>query len=54
MVRPVWYNFHQDVKTYNISDQFMIGDAIMVCPALVQSDQQNSVTVSAYFPNGTW
>ena len=54
LVRPMFYQFPQDNQTYEITEQFMIGDAIMVCPVTTQSDGSNSVAVTIYFPQGTW
>jgi len=54
LVRPMFYQFPQDIQTFNNSEQFMIGDAIMVCPVTTPSDDSNSVSVTVYFPKGTW
>lgn len=53
MVRAMFYQFPQDNRTYAISEQFMIGDAIMVCPVTVQH-QTDGAAVNIYFPKGTW
>merc|ERR550534_2351091 len=44
LVRPLFYQFPLDDKTYDISKQFMIGDAIMVSPVMIQSADSNSAT----------
>lgn len=54
VVRPVWYEFPSDQQTYLLSEQFMIGQSIMVCPAMTQQDSETSAPVSIYFPAGTW
>lgn len=54
LVRPLFYQFPLDDKTYDISKQFMIGDAIMVSPVMIQSADSNSATDTVYFPKGTW
>lgn len=49
-MRPLLYEFPEDKKTYNINDQFMLGDNVLIAPIL-----QPSVTDRAvYFPEGTW
>lgn len=50
----MWYEFPLDNETYPLSEQFMIGQSIMVCPAMVQEDSESSTAVSAYFPAGSW
>ena len=31
-MRPLWYEFRSDENTFNINNQFMWGDNIMVAP----------------------
>jgi len=51
----MFYDFLNDNQTYSLSEQFMLGDSIMVCPALSQDSGGDGITpVNAYFPNGTW
>ena len=50
----MFYNFPKDNNTYALTEQFMIGDGLMVCPVMVQELEDNIVTTNAYFPTGTW
>ena len=34
IMRPMWYEFPTDANTFDITDQFMFGDAILVSPKL--------------------
>ncbi|KAK4008039.1 maltase-glucoamylase, intestinal [Daphnia magna] len=54
VVRPLWYQFPRDNQTYLLSEQFMIGGSLMVCPVMVQDDTETSIPISIYFPSGTW
>lgn len=54
LVRPMFYQYPQDSRTYDITEQFMIGDAIMVSPVMSQVDDSDGVIVTVYFPAGTW
>ncbi|WP_217586520.1 glycoside hydrolase family 31 protein [Lentibacillus saliphilus] len=50
VMRPLLMEFPHDEKTYNLNDQFMIGDNVMIAPIM-----QPSVTDRAvYMPEGTW
>ncbi|MTH53457.1 DUF4968 domain-containing protein [Bacillus mangrovi] len=49
--QPLVYQFQEDEKTYNIADQFMFGDSLMVAPALKEGQTSRNV----YLPEGhTW
>ena len=50
VARALFYVFPQDATTLDVSDQFLLGDAILVSP--VVSGGQTSV--KAYIPHGTW
>ena len=48
VVRPLWFNYPKDTNTYLNSDQYLLGNDIMVAPVLVQGKTARSV----YFPEG--
>lgn len=50
IIRSLWYNFPDDFKTYNISDQFMLGESMLVAPVVEESQRERYI----YFPKGKW
>jgi len=50
VIRPLFFEFPQDVVTYPVDTQMLWGSAFLISPVL----QQNAVTVRAYFPNARW
>ncbi len=50
LVRHLMLVFSDDRETWDISDQFMIGDSLLVAPVVTQGATSRSV----YFPQGTW
>jgi alpha-glucosidase len=50
MLRPMLYNYPEDVNCIDINDQYMVGDSIMVAPIVTQDCYKRIV----YFPKGTW
>ncbi|XP_045215899.2 myogenesis-regulating glycosidase-like [Mercenaria mercenaria] len=50
LLRPLWWVDPLDFKTLRISDQFLIGETIMVAPVLCLGDRKRDI----YLPTGQW
>ena len=49
-VRPLFMNFFNDSQAWDISDQFMWGEEMMVTPVT----DAGKTEVDPFFPVGTW
>ncbi|MBL0387006.1 glycoside hydrolase family 31 protein [Tumebacillus sp. ITR2] len=50
VVRPLVLEYPQDPKTYNMSDEFLFGDSILIAPITQPGTDHRAV----YLPAGTW
>ena len=50
MVRPLFWHFQHDARTYGLVDQFMLGADIVVAPVTRRGAESRAV----YLPEGTW
>lgn len=50
LMRALVYSNQNDANVYNITDQYMLGDYLMVCPVVTKGAQTRVV----YFPEGKW
>jgi len=50
VAQALFFNFPKDKNTYDIDQQFMLGNGILISPVLIQG----ATSVQAYFPNATW
>lgn len=46
-----WLDSQEEIyKTYNISDQFLVGDRLLVAPVV----EKDATSRSVYLPSGLW
>lgn len=50
LMTPLLYDWFGDELTYDISDQFMFGESMMVCPVV----DKGALSRPVYFPGGRW
>jgi len=50
IIRPLWYVAPNDPETYNIGDQFLVGNDILVAPVLKMEQRERRL----YLPEGEW
>ncbi|RRN76988.1 DUF5110 domain-containing protein, partial [Pseudoxanthomonas sp. SGD-10] len=50
MMRALVLENQDDINTYAVDDQYLLGDNLMVCPVVTKG----AVTRSVYLPKGTW
>ena len=49
VMRPLWFEFPNDVRTYLSSDEYLLGDDLLVAPVVKEGLREREV----YFPKGT-
>lgn len=50
VLRPLFYHYQKDENTFNINDQFLFGENIMICPITRPKTNHRMV----YLPKGKW
>ncbi|MDE3838182.1 alpha-glucosidase [Bacillus methanolicus] len=50
VMRPLMMEYPKDENTYNLSDQFMVGDNVIIAPIMQPTVQHRAV----YLPEGNW
>ncbi|MEM6831850.1 MAG: TIM-barrel domain-containing protein, partial [Bacteroidota bacterium] len=50
LMSPLTYYFPEDKNTWNIQDQFMFGQSLMICPVITYQARERSL----YLPEGNW
>lgn len=50
VLRPLVFEFEDDEKTFNLNDEFMVGEFILVAPVVMQGQTKKMV----YLPRGGW
>ena len=50
IMRPLFYDFPDDKKAWEIEDQYMFGSKVLVCPVLYEGVRERNV----YLPEGKW
>ena len=50
IMRPMFYDFPDDKKAWEIEDQYMFGPNLLVAPILYENQRERTL----YLPEGTW
>lgn len=50
IMRPLWFEYPEDQKTYLIADQFMLGRDLMIAPIVKEGTRSRRI----YLPAGAW
>lgn len=43
VMRPLFYDFPQDDKAWNVDDEYMLGESLIVCPVLYEGRKSRAV-----------
>lgn len=55
MMKPLFYDYFDDAKTYDCDYQYLYGDCFMVAPVYEESGREDfTATRDIYFPQGEW
>jgi alpha-D-xyloside xylohydrolase len=50
VIKPLVHDYPNDPKCWNIKDQFLFGNSLMICPVTEKGERKREV----YLPEGTW
>ena len=50
VMRPLFYDFPEDKKAWEVGDEYMFGPDVLVAPVLYEGVREREV----YLPEGTW
>ena len=50
ILRPIWYNYPDDPRGYPVSDEFMVGNDVLVAPVM----EKGATSRAIYIPPGDW
>ncbi len=48
VLRPLFFEFPHDTKTFNIHNQFMIGNSLLVTPVLIEGNSDCYYRIASY------
>jgi alpha-glucosidase (family GH31 glycosyl hydrolase) len=49
IVKPLFFNYPKEQETYTISDEWLLGDAVLSAPVMTSAESRD-----IYLPSGTW
>ena len=52
MIRPLAFHYAEDPQVYDIGNQSLFGDSIMVCPIVEPTFFQEKKSIKIYLPKG--
>lgn len=50
LMRPLFYDYPEDPRVFNIEDQYLFGRSLLVAPVIVEGARQRKI----YLPRGQW